>query len=90
MKRFPSADLIACASHHTPSWRQLPASYSSLQVNEVQNAGIKIRHKQFLPRASCLKTRSFVPYARENCCNSSLLKGYHSCCTSENFAQSEL
>ncbi|WP_335159430.1 hypothetical protein [Nostoc sp.] len=26
MKRFPSADLVACASHHTPSWRQLSAN----------------------------------------------------------------
>ncbi|WP_190914466.1 hypothetical protein [Nostoc sp. FACHB-892] len=28
MKRFHSADLVACASHHTPSWRQLPANSS--------------------------------------------------------------
>ncbi|MEH2117166.1 MAG: hypothetical protein V7K46_02945 [Nostoc sp.] len=46
MKRFPSADLVACASHHTPSWRQLSA-------------------------------------------NSFLVGGYHSCCASDNFAQSQ-
>ncbi|WP_375513510.1 hypothetical protein [uncultured Nostoc sp.] len=28
MKRYLSADLVACASHHTPSWRQLPANSS--------------------------------------------------------------
>ncbi|WP_461947111.1 hypothetical protein [Nostoc sp.] len=28
MKRFPSAELVACASHHIPSWRQLSANSS--------------------------------------------------------------
>ncbi|MBD2528939.1 hypothetical protein H6G97_04885 [Nostoc flagelliforme FACHB-838] len=31
-------------------------SYSIFPVTEVQNAGIKIRYKQFLTPASCLKT----------------------------------
>ncbi|MEH1938296.1 MAG: hypothetical protein V7L14_32255 [Nostoc sp.] len=34
--------------------------YSSLQVSEVHNAGQKIRYKEFLPAASCLKIHSFV------------------------------
>ncbi|MEH1824046.1 MAG: hypothetical protein V7L22_01535 [Nostoc sp.] len=28
MKRFPSTDLSACASHYTPLWRQLSANSS--------------------------------------------------------------
>ncbi len=46
---------------------------SSLQVSEVQNVVLKIKDKEFLPRASCLKIRSFVLYAKQNCCMSSLI-----------------
>ncbi|MEH2059391.1 MAG: hypothetical protein V7K97_25210 [Nostoc sp.] len=43
MKRFPSAELVVCASHHTPSWRQLSAN-SSLAgglPNRIQELGVR-------------------------------------------------
>ncbi len=49
------------------------STYRGLQVSEIQNVVLKIRYKEFLPRASCLKTRSFVLYAKGNCCMSSLI-----------------
>ncbi|MFN6518413.1 MAG: hypothetical protein RMY29_028545 [Nostoc sp. CreGUA01] len=34
MKRFPCAESVICASHYTPSWRQLSAN-SSLIAAEL-------------------------------------------------------
>ncbi len=49
-------------------------TYSSLQLNEVQNQEftnqiiLLLPASCLLPPASCLKTSDFVPHAKENCC----------------------